>query len=260
MAYDTLIVSEQKGIRTVTINRPDVLNALNRKVLEELSTVFSETETHADIRAVILTGTGDKSFVAGADIAEMKDVSPECARDLSHLGHIAFDRIADMKIPVIAAVNGFALGGGLELALACDYIYASDNAKLGLVEPSLALIPGFGGIARLSQRVGIAMAKELVYTSAKLSADDAKRIGLVNKVFAKGEVVRGAKASAEAICQQGPLAVAACKRLFKTNEDSGMAVANSMEQIYFGLINASDDANEGKTAFLEKRAPQYRGA
>lgn len=259
MAYENLIVIDRGPVRTITINRPDVLNALNQNVLGELEAVLDDLEKSDATRAVILTGAGEKSFVAGADISELKKFSPKDAEGASARGQKVFQRFENLHIPVIAAVNGFALGGGLELALACDFIYASENAKLGLVEANLGLIPGYGGVGRLCRRVGVALAKELIFSAKICKAEEALRIGLVNKLVAPGEVVDAAMKTATIISEKGPYAVELVKRLVTDGQDADLRTANRLEQHSFGLVFSSQDAQEGITAFLEKRQAQFVG-
>ena len=257
MAFENLIVMERGATRVITINRPRVLNALNKKTLLELEQALKELSALA--KAVVITGAGDKSFVAGADVSEMKGLTALEAEQLSRLGHRVFDFIGEMSIPVIAAVNGFALGGGLELALACDFIYASENASFGLVESKLGLIPGFGGIARLARRVGDAQASELIFSGAQINADEALRIGLINRIVAAGEEVSAAMMVAESIAERGPLAISLVKSLIKDGQGTTMKTANAMEQRGFGLIFSTSDHDEGIEAFLQKRTPKYEG-
>jgi enoyl-CoA hydratase len=259
MAYENLIVIDRGPVRTITVNRPDVLNALSQTVLGEFEAVLDDLESSKDIRAVILTGAGEKSFVAGADISEMRKFSPKDAEAASARGQRLFDRLENLPVPVIAAVNGFALGGGLELALACDFIYASENAKLGLVEANLGLIPGYGGVARLCRRVGVALAKELIFSSKICKAEEALRIGLVNKVVDAGEVVEAAMKTATIITEKGPYAVELVKRLLADGQDADLRTANRLEQHSFGLVFSSEDAQEGIAAFLEKRQANFAG-
>lgn len=259
MAFENLIVTEKGPIRVITINRPTVLNALNKRTLCELEQALCEVNQPGPTRGVVITGAGPKSFVAGADIAEMKALSAIEAESFSKQGHRVFDLIATIRVPVIAAVNGFALGGGLELALACDFIYASENAAFGLVETRLALIPGFGGIARLARRVGEAVAREMIFSGVQINADEALRIGLVNRVVREGEAVSSAISVAETIAQRGPYAVALAKSLIRDGQDCGLRVANGLEQRAFGLVFSSRDHNEGIRAFLEKRAANFEG-
>lgn len=257
MAYDTLIVTDRGPVRVITLNRPDVLNALNKKVLNELDSALSEADRAESVRAIVLTGAGEKAFVAGADIAEMKGLSCAEAECFSGLGHRVMDHVENVRVPVIAAVNGFALGGGLELALACDFIYASDNARLGLVEVDLGLIPGFGGMARLARRVGIARAREMIFTGKKLKAEEARAVGLVNKLVAEGEVVEHAVKTASLIAEKGPYAVEYAKRVLIEGQDADHRMANRLEQHSFGLIFGTKDSAEGIEAFMEKRKAKY---
>lgn len=259
MAYEFLIFEDKGHTRIVTISRPKVHNALNKRVLLDIEKAFFEIEQHKNIRCVVLTGAGEKSFVAGADINELKTLSSLEAEAFSALGHRVIDLIAHLKMPVIAAVNGYALGGGLELALACDFIYAAENASFGLVETKLALIPGFGGIARLSKRVGLAHAKEMIFSSAQINAREALRIGLVNRVVAEGEVLESAKNLAEKISERGPYAVMLAKKLLREAENASTDTINALERTAFGLVFSSQDHSEGIAAFLEKRAAKYDG-
>lgn len=259
MAYEHLILEDKAFTRIISIARPKVLNALNRRVMVELLKVLEEIEHHKTIRSVIITGAGDKSFVAGADIAEMKNFTPLEAEAFSLLGHKVMDAISALRVPVIAAVNGYALGGGLELALACDFIYAAENATFGLVETKLGLIPGFGGSARLAKRVGTAYAKEMIFSAAQLNASEALRIGLVNRVVSEGEVLEAAKNLLDKINERGPFAVSLAKKLLMEADGASIATLNSLERSGFGLVFASRDHHEGIAAFLEKRAANYEG-
>lgn len=257
MSFENLIVEDHGTLRVITVHRPQALNALSRKVVDELGRALDDADAAPGLRALAITGAGEKSFVAGADITEFSSLSPEEARSYSAKGHGVLDRIATMRMPVVAAVNGFALGGGLELALACDFIWASDNARLGLVEANLGIIPGFGGVARLSRRVGKAMAAEMIFSAAQLKADEALRVGLVNRVLPQAELMVEVKKLAETMAQKGPLALAAVKRLLREGEGADLRTANSMEQSAFGLVFASGDAKEGVAAFTEKRKATF---
>ena len=262
MAYRNLIVSDRGALRIITFNRPEVLNALNASTIDELSQAIEDINGASGVRCVILTGAkgeGRESFIAGADIKEMKNYTPLEAEYFSQKGHKVLEGLASLPMPVIAAVNGFALGGGLELALACDFIYASENALLGLVETDLGLIPGFGGIARLSRRVGAARAKEYIFSAAKLSADKAKDVNLVNEVVPEGEVVDAAIALGEKIAKKGPYAVSLAKRLLVEGADADLRTANAMEQRAFGLVFGSHDHQIGIDSFIEKRKPNFEG-
>ncbi len=255
----SLIVEDDGPVRTVTINRPTVLNALNRATVAELAQALVDAEATPSVRALVLTGAGEKSFVAGADISEFNSVNPEGARAYSAQGHALMDALAAARFPVIAAVNGFALGGGLELALGCDFIWCSDNARLGLVEVNLGIIPGFGGVARLSRRVGPAMAAEMIMSAAQVKADEALRIGLVNRVHPQAALLPEVKKLAATMADKGPLAVAAVKRLLREGEGAGLRVANALEQSAFGLVFSSEDKQVGVAAFLDKSKPSFPG-
>ncbi len=259
MTFQNLLVDDKGAIRTITFNRPTVLNALDRKTVDELEQAIAAVAASSSVRAVILTGSGEKSFVAGADITEFNALAPEQARAYSAKGHRVLDSIGLLDVPVIAAVNGFALGGGLEVALACDFIYASDNARLGLVEANLGIIPGFGGVARLARRVGRAMASELIFSAGQVKADEALRIGLVNKVVPLAELLTSATTIAEAMASKGPLAVGAVKRLLREGENVDLRVANSLEATAFGLVFATDDRKVGVDAFLAKQKAAFTG-
>jgi enoyl-CoA hydratase len=259
VAYENLIVTDRGQTRIITINRPDVLNALNKKTLFELERALSEAEQCVDTRALVLTGAGEKSFVAGADIAEMKSLTPAEAEEFSRLGHRVMDSIEEIRVPVIAAVNGFALGGGLELALACDFIYASANARLGLPETSLGLIPGFGGTTRLGRRFFNDPATTEIYTARQLKAEEAQAAGLVNRVVPEGELTDEVVKVAEKMAKNGPYAIALCKRMLLENMDADHSTANLLEQHSFGLVFGSKDHEEGIAAFLDKRKPSFEG-
>ncbi len=255
----SVVLCEVAGhVATITINRPDKLNAINADVLRELDVAITKA-SDASCRAVVLTGAG-KAFVAGADIAAMKNLSEAEARAFSELGHAVFDRLEALAAPVIGAVNGFALGGGLELALACDFIYCSGKAKLGQPEVKLGVIPGFGGTQRLIRRVGIAMARELMFTGKMIRADEALRIGLANSVFAPEALIEEAQKTAATISEMGPLAIAEAKRVMRDGADRLLSEANRLESEAFGRCFATADQTEGMTAFLEKRAANFIGS
>ncbi len=262
-SYTHLTIADQgKGgvVRVVTIDRPKALNALNREVVRELTAVVDALG--ADLgktRGLVITGGGPKAFVAGADIAAMANMSPEEARAFSSEGHTLGFKLAALPVPVIAAVNGFALGGGCEIALACDFIYAAENAKFGQPEVNLAVIPGFGGTQRLLRRVGLARALELCMTGEIIDAEEALRVGLVNKVVARGEVVDAAVATIETIAKKGPLAVAAAKQVLHKGADLVLAAANQEEIEAFASMFATSDQREGMAAFLEKRRAAFTG-
>jgi enoyl-CoA hydratase len=251
-----LVIVERRGVAALlTLNRPKAMNALDAETLEALAAAVEEVR-RSDARALVLTGEG-RAFAAGADIEAMGKMSPLEAAEFSRLGHSSFAALESLEIPTIAAVNGFALGGGCELALACDWIYASTKARFGQPEVKLGLIPGFGGTSRLTRRVGLAWAKEMVLTADTLSAEDALRIGLANRVFEADELLNAALKTAEQIGGLGPVAVSSVKRVLQQAQDADVDVAHALEQNAFGLVFASADRDEGIAAFLEKREPEF---
>ena len=240
------------AVGVVTIERPKALNALNSEVLAELEACFDSIDTDV-IRAVILTGSGDKSFVAGADIAEMSKLNPAEGEAFGKKGNDVFRKIETFPIPVIAAVNGFALGGGCEIAMSCDIRICSDNAMFGQPEVGLGITPGFGGTQRLARLIGAGMAKQLIYTARNIKADEAFRIGLVNAIYPQEELMPAAKKMAAAIAQNAPIAVRACKKAINDGLDAKMDDAIVIEEKLFGSCFATHDQVEGMSAFLEKR-------
>ena len=248
------------AISTLTIQRPAVLNALDVEVLVALKRAADELRARRETRCAIITGAGEKAFVAGADIASMKGAGPEQARVLARKGHAAMDAISALPMPVIAAVNGFALGGGCELALACDFIYASERARFGQPEVNLGLIPGFGGTQRLARRVGAGVARELIYTGAIIDAHEALRIGLVNRVVPSEQLMSEALKTAQLIAQKAPLAIGHAKRVLDEGLDNALRDGNELEIEGFVECFKTADKEEGVSAFLEKRAATFRGA
>ncbi|MDA1183039.1 MAG: enoyl-CoA hydratase-related protein [Acidobacteria bacterium] len=260
MADDTTLIIEDRGpARIITINRPQVLNALNAAVITALSEAFHALAAEKHVRGVVLTGAGEKAFVAGADIAAMRDLNPEQALAFARRGHAVGDLIASTKVPVIAAVNGFALGGGCEIALACDFIYASTRARFGQPEVKLGVIPGFGGTQRLLRRVGLGRAIELCVTGEMITADEALRIGLANKVCEPEALLQEAVACVDTIATMGPLAVAEAKRVIHAGASLPLAAANQLEAQAFADLFTSRDQSEGMSAFVEKRAASFSG-
>lgn len=259
MTFQNISVQIEGGIGRVTINRPQALNALNQDVLKELIEAFTVTLCVADVRGVMITGAGDKAFVAGADIAQMKNLSAMQADEFCRLGHQCMNAIENFQAPVIAAVNGFALGGGLELALACDFIYASETAKFGLPEVGLGLFPGFGGTQRLARLIGKNKAKELIFTAFTLTAIQAKEWGIVNHVLPPADLLPKAMACLEMILSKAPVAVRLAKRVINAGTDLPLESGLKMECSQFPLTFATEDRTIGVNAFLEKKKPEFVG-
>lgn len=257
----SLVKYEKKNehIAVVTINKPEALNALSSEVLNNLDAVLNQVQEDKDLRCLIVTGAGEKAFVAGADIKEINTLDSDTARDFAGHGQKVFARFESLSIPVIAAVNGFALGGGLELAMSCDFIYASSKAKFGLPECTLGLMPGFGGSVRLARKVGPSLAKELTFTGDMLSAEDAKACGLANQVCEPEALLEQVMRVATTISMRAPLALAAIKRTIEKTYGVPTAEATKIEQMEFGELFATADCKEGTTAFIEKRKPQFTG-
>jgi enoyl-CoA hydratase len=263
MSFDNILDDGAAPVRLVTVNRPKVLNALDARTLQELTICFAAIGRAVDggeaIRCVILTGAGEKAFVAGADLAAMEKMTVDEARRFSELGRRLGESMETLPVPIIAAVNGFALGGGLELALACDFILASASARLGQAEVNVGVLPGFGGSQRLPRRIGIGRARQLVYTGEPIGADDARAWGLVNEVTPPADLLPRARALADRIASRAPLAVAAAKRAMRVGEDLSLERALMVEQESFASLFASADQKEGMRAFLEKRPPAWQG-
>lgn len=255
--YENLKYEVTSSIATVTINRPQALNALNMDVLTELYDVFTKIEADEAVKAVILTGEG-KAFVAGADIAQMHKLNAIEGRQMMILGHKVMNLIESIEKPVIAAVNGFALGGGCELAMACDIRIASEKAKFGQPEVGLGIIPGFGGTQRLARLVGKGMAKYLIMTAELISANEAYRIGLVEKLSVPEELITEAEKIAQTIAAKAPIAIATAKTAINNGYDMDMKSASKFEIETFTAAFSSDDKTEGMAAFLEKRTPEFK--
>lgn len=252
-----LIRSERKGaVAILTLNRPETLNALDEALLLALEAAIAEVAEDASVRCVVVTGEG-RAFAAGADIEAMSHMNPNQAEAFSRLGHRVFGSLEALAVPTIAAVNGFALGGGCELAMSCDFIYASSKARFGQPEVKLGLIPGFGGTSRLVRRVGIAWAKELACSGVNLKADEAERIGLANRVFEPDDLIAKALETAQTIAEVSPNATRLTKRVIQQGQDADVRTAHALEQNAFGLAFASPERDEGVAAFLEKRDPKF---
>ena len=259
MIFKNILVEKTAALAQITINRPKKLNALNKATIYELHQAFDALESDLKIRAIILTGSGDKAFVAGADISEFAHFSSEEGATLAREGQeILFNFIENLATPVIAAINGFALGGGLELAMACHFRIASDNAKMGLPEVSLGVIPGYGGTQRLPQLVGKGKAMEMIMTAGMISADDAKHAGLVNHVTTQEELIPLAEKIISKITRNSPVAISAAIVAINANFEEGVDGFDT-EISAFGDCFGTEDFKEGTTAFLEKRKPNFSG-
>ena len=254
---EQLRVERRGAVSLITLDRPKALNALNGELLRELQCALAEVAS-SDSRALVVTGEG-RAFAAGADIEAMSRMTPLEGEAFGRLGHETFAALEELPVPTIAAVNGFALGGGCELACACDWIYASTKAVFGQPEVHLGLIPGFGGTSRVTRRVGIAWAKEIILGGQNLKADEALRIGLANRVFEPDELVDAAVAAGEAVASHSSVAVASAKRVLQQAQDADLHLANILEQSAFGATFATEDKKEGVAAFLEKRDPKFPG-
>ena len=259
MAYETLVYEKRNGIGYVTINRPEKLNALNQRVMEELRICFENIQSDKEVSAVILSGAGEKSFVAGADVSELAVQDPVQGQKTSTLGQRTLDFIENLGKPVIAAVNGYALGGGCELAMACTLRIASENARFGQPEVKLGIIPGYAGTQRLPRLVGKGRAMELILTGEPISAQEAYRIGLVNQVVAAKDLIAAAEALARKIMTNGPLAVKFSMEAVNHGMEMTQQEGQFLEATLFGLCCTTADMKEGTRAFLEKRPPAFVG-
>jgi enoyl-CoA hydratase/carnithine racemase len=259
MSYENILLEKKNSIAYVTINRPKVLNALNMATMEELRAAFHDIKNDEAIRVVILTGSGEKAFVAGADIGELAQQDAVSAKTYAHRGQSVLNLIENLGKPVIACINGFALGGGGELALACTMRLASDNAKLGQPEVKLGIIPGYGGSQRLPRLVGKGLAMQMILAGETITAQEAHRIGLVNEVVAAAELIPRAEAIAAKIIANAPLAVQYAIEAVNKGMEMTLAEGLFLEAALFGVCCATEDKKEGTTAFLEKRAAQFKG-
>jgi len=259
MSYETIISEVEENIGIIRFNRPKVLNSINPTVVAEMKDALEKVASDKSIKVLILTGEGDKAFVAGADIAVMRDFTPLQGRSFSRQGQELLFRLEALPIPVIACVNGFALGGGIEIAMACDFIYAADSAKFGQPEINLGVIPGFGGTQRLSRLVGKSMAKELCMTGIMISAQEARGIGLVNKVFPKEALWEETMKVAKLLASKGRVSIRAVKDTIERGYDQDLRTGCHMESDAFAICIASEDVREGMGAFLEKRKAEFKG-
>ena len=253
------LVDRDGAVAVVTINRAEARNALDGETFDAIAAAFGQAEADAQVRCAILVGAGDKAFAAGADIKAMADADPATADVLvGHAQRLA-DRLEASRLPVIAAVHGFALGGGLELALACDFIFAARGAKLGFPEVGLGVIPGMRGTQRLARRIGVPRARELIFRGAMIDADEAMRLGFVNTVVEPADLLPRARAVAAEIATRAPLAIAAAKQVLRRGADASLDAGVTMERHLFASLFATEDQKEGMRAFLEKRAPRWTG-
>ncbi|MCO4793988.1 MAG: enoyl-CoA hydratase/isomerase family protein [Bacteriovoracaceae bacterium] len=261
MSYETIKTERNNGLLEITINRPDKLNALNETVLKELKVVLEEVKSDGfETKGILITGEGDKAFIAGADIKAMSEMTPDQAEGFGSLGQGVSRLFETVPVPVIACVNGFALGGGCEMAMSCDFIYATKNALFGQPEVNLALIPGFGGTQRLRRFVGIARSRELIYTGRNVKIDEAEKIGLVSRVFeSKDEMLSAARETLGIVASKSPLIIAKCKEVINQGECCGIESGLEIEKSGFKSVFSTADTKEGLSAFLEKRKPEFTG-
>jgi enoyl-CoA hydratase len=259
MAYENIIFQSEDGIATITFNRPKALNALNNALLNEFSRALDEISANEDMRVLILTGAGEKAFVAGADITELAKFNALEAKIFSKKGQDVIGKLQTLSIPVIAAVNGFALGGGGEIALACDFIYASETATFGLPEINLGIIPGFGGTQRLPRLIGANMAKEMIFTGKMVPAAQAFDIGIVNKICPPASLIEEVRKTAKTIASKGKASLRAAKQAINSGLNADIVTGCNIECDAFALCIASEDAKEGTAAFLEKRKAVFKG-
>jgi enoyl-CoA hydratase len=259
MKFETIEYQQEGHVGLLIIQRPQALNALNAQVLEELSTFAKDISSNKEIRALVITGSGEKAFVAGADIKAMASMTPKEAQDFSTTAQAVFDNIAALPFAVIAAVNGFALGGGCELALACDIIIASEKAKFGLPEVTLGLLPSFGGTQRLPRAVGLFKAREMVFSGEFYSAQDCLNMGLVNRVTAPDQLLPEARKLAQTIASRAPIAVAKAKQSISKGYELHIKDGLQQEAELFGELFNTQDQKEGIDAFITKRQPEFKG-
>jgi enoyl-CoA hydratase/carnithine racemase len=259
MTFDTLLIDRDGASAIVTINRPTVLNALSSKTIDDLRRAMLDLKRDDEVRAIVLTGAGDKAFVAGADINELAVQTPTSGREHALAGQHVLDLIENLGKPVIAAINGYALGGGCELAMACTLRIAADTAKLGQPEITLGLLPGYAGTQRLPRLVGKGRAMEMILTGALVSADEAQRIGLVNRVVPAALLMVEARKLAEQLGRSAPMAMRYIINAVNKGVEMGFAEACQYEAALFGLVASTEDMREGTKAFLEKRKPEFRG-
>ena len=259
MSFENLFLERDGAVAILTINRPQVLNALNTPTTDELRTAMLALKHDAAVRVIVITGAGDKAFVAGADINELAAQKPVQGKEHALRGQHVFDLIENLGKPVIAAVNGYALGGGCELAMACTLRVAADSAKLGQPEINLGIIPGYGGTQRLARLVGKGVALDIILTGRQVTADEALRIGLVNRVYPAAELMAETRTLAAELAAKAPVAMQYIMEAVNRGLDMSLDKAQFLEATLFGLVASTDDMREGTKAFLEKRKPQFKG-
>jgi enoyl-CoA hydratase len=259
MEYKYIIYEKSEGIATITLNRPEALNAFSKEVVEEVLNAIEDVKADENVRVVILTGAGEKAFSAGADIKSMKGMNALKARELSQMGEKLCLALETLEKPVIAAINGYALGGGLEVAMACDIRIASENARMGQTEINIGLIPGWGGTQRLTRLIGITKAKELIFTGKMIDAKTAEQIGLVNMVVPQANFRETVRQFALELAQKAPVSLKVAKALINKGAETSLDVALTLEREGFGVVASTEDLQEGVSAFTEKRKPVFKG-
>lgn len=259
MEFKYILYEKSEGVATITINRPEALNAFNAEVVGEILQALEDVKTDENIRVVVLTGAGEKAFSAGADIKAMKGINALKARELSQMGEKLCTALENLEKPIIAAINGYALGGGLEVAMACDLRIASENAKVGQTEINIGLIPGWGGTQRLTRLIGATKAKELIFTGKMVDAKTAEQLGLVNMVVPADKFRETVRQFAIEIAQKAPVALKVAKALINKGAEISLDAALALEREGFGVVASTEDLQEGVSAFIEKRKPMFKG-
>jgi len=259
MEYKNVQLAVADGVARLTIDRPQAMNALNSETLDEMEHVFNHCRETESVRALVITGSGDKAFIAGADIKELAKMNPLSAKDLAYRGQQVYALVEHMGKPTIAMVNGFALGGGLELALACNLRTASTSARMGLPEVSLGIIPGYGGTQRLSRVAGPAVAREWILTGDMFGAEEAHRVGIINRIFSPEELEEGTMKMVNSILSRGPIAVRFAIEAISRGSNMPQREGEILESDLFGLAASTEDMREGMAAFIEKRKPDFQG-
>jgi len=259
MEYKNVQLAVADGVARLTIDRPQAMNALNSETLDEMEHVFNHCRETESVRALVITGGGDKAFIAGADIKELAKMNPLSAKDLAYRGQQVYALVEHMGKPTIAMVNGFALGGGLELALACNLRTASTSARMGLPEVSLGIIPGYGGTQRLSRVAGPAVAREWILTGDMFGAEEAHRVGIINRIFSPEELEEGTMKMVNSILSRGPIAVRFAIEAISRGSNMPQREGEILESDLFGLAASTEDMREGMAAFIEKRKPDFQG-